>query len=93
MSGHDAKGQLGDTTRQAEQCFANIISALNGMGLGKEDLVKINVYLAGLEHLDAYRVARDNALGDVQPASTLVIVAGLAGPGMNVEIEAVAASA
>lgn len=94
MSGHDANGKLGDTTAaQAEQCFANINSALNGMGLSKRDLVKINVYLTSVDCLDGYRVARDNALGDIQPASTLVFVAALAGPGMQVEIEAVAAAA
>ena len=57
----------------------------------KEDLVKINVYLSA-DYLEGYRVARDNALGDIQPASTLVIVAALAGPDMRVEIEAVAAT-
>ena len=60
--------------------------------MSKEDLVKINVYLSSADYLEGYRVARDNALGDIQPASTLVIVAALAGPGMRVEIEAVAAT-
>lgn len=91
--GHDANGKLAaDTTAQAEQCFANISAHLEGIGMSKEDLVKINVYLSSADYLEGYRVARDNALGDIQPASTLVIVAALAGPGMRVEIEAVAAT-
>ena len=54
--------------------------------------VKINVSLTSRDDLGGYRVARDNALGSIQPSSTLVIVQALAGPGMKVEIEAVAAS-
>ena len=38
------------------------------------DLVKINVYLTSRDHLGEYRIARDQALGEIQPASTLVIV-------------------
>ena len=94
QSGHNASGKLADgVAEQADQCFANIAGVLKGMGLTTNDLVKINVYLTSRDHLAGYRVARDKALGSIQPSSTLVIVQALAGPDMKVEIEAVAASA
>ena len=93
QTGHDASGKLasGGAGPQTEQCFANLATSLKGMGMTMEDLVKINVYLTSADDLGAYRDAHIRALGEIQPASTLVIVKALAGPEMVVEIEAVAA--
>ena len=92
-SGHDASGKLADgISAQANLCFKNIAGALTAMGLTVDDLVKINVYLTSRDDLPAYREAHNSALGSIQPASTLVIVKELAGPGMLCEIEAVAAA-
>ena len=93
QTGHDESGKLasGGAGPQTEQCFANLATSLKGMGMTMEDLVKINVYLTSADDLGAYRDAHIRALGEIQPASTLVIVKALAGPEMVVEIEAVAA--
>ena len=93
QTGHDESGKLasGGAGPQTEQCFANLATSLKGMGMTMEDLVKINVYLTSADDLSAYRDAHIRALGEIQPASTLVIVKALAGPEMVVEIEAVAA--
>lgn len=76
---------------QTEQVWANIRNILAAAGMGMEDLVKITVLLTDAANIGPMRVVRDRALGSVRPASTLMIVAGLASPDYLVEIEAVAA--
>ena len=78
--------------RQAEQAFRNILACLKEHGMGKEDLVKLNVYLTDSRFIGGYRAAREKVIGnDVVPASTLLIIAGLASPDMHIEVEAWAA--
>jgi 2-iminobutanoate/2-iminopropanoate deaminase len=76
---------------QARQAWAGVVALLEADGMTIEDLVKVTIYLTNAGNLAASRVARDVALGDAEPASTLVIVAGLARPELLIEIEAVAA--
>ncbi|HEU0221689.1 MAG TPA: RidA family protein [Paracoccaceae bacterium] len=95
-------GQLGirpdgsvpsDATGQARQCFANILAILAADGMGPEHVVRINAYVTDQAYLQAYMTARDELYaGKLPPASTLVIVQGLARPEFLVEIEAVAAA-
>lgn len=56
-----------------------------------ENLVKTTVFLVDAADLPAFGAARSAVLGPRKPASTLLIVAGLARPEWRVEIEAVAA--
>jgi len=80
--------------RQTEQALRNLLACLRGHGLRKEHLVKLTVYLTDARHVEPYRAGRRKVLGDeATPASTLVIVAGLAAPEMLVEVEAWAAKA
>jgi enamine deaminase RidA (YjgF/YER057c/UK114 family) len=77
---------------QSEQALRNIAACLEANGMRKEDLVKFTVYLTDARSIADYRAARSKVIGDgIQPASTLVIVAGLANPDLLVEIEAWAA--
>jgi len=55
------------------------------------DLVKVNVFLTRAGDIPASRSIRDEALQGAAPASTLLVVAGLAHPDLLIEIEAVAA--
>ena len=91
--GVNAKGVLHKgIARQAEQAFRNILACLREHGMRKQDLVKLTVFLTDSRHIAEYRAARARVLGDaVRPASTLLIVAGLASPDMLVEVEAWAA--
>ncbi len=93
-------GQLGidaaavvppDAFGQARLCFAAIAAILAEAGMGLADLVRINAYVTGREHLPAYMAARDAMLSGPPPASTLMIVSGFARPEFLVEVEAVAA--
>lgn len=78
--------------RQTERAFRNVVACLKANQMTSQDLVKLTVYLTDARHVEAYRNGRDKVLGDINlPASTLVIVAGLASPELFVEVEANAA--
>ena len=94
-------GQLGitvddvipdDAGEQARLCFANIGAILAEAGMGLGDVVRINAYVTGREHLAPYMEVRNALFGEGAPASTLMIVSGFARPEFKVEIEAIAAA-
>ena len=67
-----------------------VILAEAGMGLG--DIVRINAYVTGREHMAGYMKARDAVVRDPPPASTLMIVSGFTREEFKVEVEVVAAA-
>jgi 2-iminobutanoate/2-iminopropanoate deaminase len=94
-------GQLGigaddtipkDTAAQARLCFSNIEAVLREAGMQLADIVRINAYVTGREHLQPYMEVRNALFSDPAPASTLMIVSGFARPEFTVEVEAVAAA-
>jgi enamine deaminase RidA (YjgF/YER057c/UK114 family) len=76
---------------QAALCFENIKTILAAAGLGLSDIIRINAYVTGREHMKGYMAVRDRYVGDPPPASTLMIVSGFTRPEFLVEIEVVAA--
>jgi enamine deaminase RidA (YjgF/YER057c/UK114 family) len=90
----DEGGQLvgpGDFVAQANQVFENLAKALASAGAGFGDLVKTTIYVTDPRYREALRDVRSKYLGNTPlPASTLVVVAGLAQPEYLLEIEAVA---
>ncbi len=77
---------------QAAAVWANIGAILAEAGMGFADLIKITILLTDKAYILPSRAARDNALGDIRPpASTLMIVSALASPDFMIEIEAIAA--
>lgn len=78
---------------QMEQTWANLLAVLGAAHMGPHDLVKVTCYITRKEDVELYRQVRDSLLEGARPASTLVIVSGLAHPDWLVEIEAVAAKA
>lgn len=82
-----------DLDGQAEQCWRNVKAILAAAGMGVEHLVKCTHFLTHAEDVAAYGKVRARHLGDARPASTLLVVAALARPGLLVEVEAVAAKA
>lgn len=91
--GMNAKGQIQDGIRkQAEQAFRNVVACLRANRMNKGDLVKLTVFLTDPRFVDAYRAARKKVLGDdIKPASTLLVVDGLASPDLLIEVEGMAA--
>ena len=91
--GLDADGNLvgaGDAEAQAEQCYRNIKAIVEHFGGSMEDVVKITQYITDLDYRPLVARPRDRYLGTPGPASTLVVIKGLAMPECLVEIEAIA---
>lgn len=81
---------------QTLDAFRNLGRVLAGIGLSPLGIVHLRTYLVGRGGLAAFKESRDKSLGqwlgdDDPPASTLLIVSGLADPDALVEIEAVVA--
>lgn len=78
---------------QAELAWSNLIACIKASGFEVQDLVKVTLLLTRASDIAASRLVRDRMLGPVEPASTLMIVAGLAAPDLLIEVEGVAARA
>jgi len=78
----------GDAYGQARRCLEIIAAALEEAGGRMEDVVRTRVYLTDAAAWSGVARAHGEALGEVRPASTFVIVAGLLDPCWLVEIEA-----
>lgn len=76
---------------QIAQALANLGAILAAHGMAPANLVKMTVFLTDPALIGAWRAARTTWLGGHLPASTLLIVAGLADPAFVVEVEAEAA--
>ena len=87
-------GRLADGEEaQHEQCWRNILAILEADGMGPGDLVHVHGYITSPSGIPLFRKVRDRMIGGARPASTLLIVAGLADPSWLVEIGAIAARA
>src|SRR5579864_4987033 len=90
---YDPDGKLvgeGDMKAQTRQVFENITNVLHSAGSSLKDVVKINTYITdGSKFMDMLAV-RSEIFGDDPPASTAVVVAALAFPGLLIEVEAIA---
>ena len=75
---------------QAEQCYRNIRTVVEHFGGTIDDVVKITQYITDLAYRPLVARPRDRCFGTPGPASTLVVIKGLAMPECLVEIEAVA---
>ncbi len=88
-----ADGSLPETLEgQAEQAWTNLMAALQGAGMGAENIVKITAYLLDADDYSAFAAARAKHIGEARPASTAVLVRQLLKPEWRFEIEAVAAA-
>ena len=94
-------GQLGiaadgnvpaDCEAQSDLCFGNIAAILAEDGMTLADVIRINAWVTGRQHLPGYMRSRDRQFPGTPPASTLMIVSGFARPEFLVEIEVVAAA-
>ncbi len=93
-------GQLGiaadkvvpaDCAGQTKLCFENIAAILAEAGMTLQNIVRINAFVSGREHLAQYMAVRNTLFAEPYPASTLMIVSGFARPEFVVEIEVIAA--
>ncbi|MFB6521906.1 RidA family protein [Streptomyces sp. NPDC056401] len=95
--GSDPTGHVvsDDFDAQVGQAFANLRTALEAVGLGLGDVVRIGTYVVGhdQEKLEVLLKHLHAAWGTELPAQTLIGVAALALPDMLFEIDAVAVRA
>jgi enamine deaminase RidA (YjgF/YER057c/UK114 family) len=78
--------------KQAEQVFKNLREVLKSAGMTFKNVVKVTIFLTDSRYVAPYREIRDKFIkGPPYPASTLLIVQGLADPAMLLEVEMVAA--
>ena len=76
---------------QTQTALNNIHEALRSANMDFQDLTRLTTYLVNREDVPKVRTVCEAVLGDARPASTLVLVAGLASEDWLVEIEAIAA--
>ena len=77
---------------QMEECWAKIFAILESAGMDRGNMIKVTGFVTRPENIGLFRQVRDRLLEGHEPASTLVVVAGLANPDWLVEIEATAAA-
>jgi len=75
-----------DIASQSRNCFA----ALKEGGFAMADIVRATYYITDAKEADAHFAVCGEFLGDIRPAATLLVVAGLYKPEMKVEIEVTA---
>ncbi len=73
---------------QTEQAIDNLFNVIAAAQMKPTDIVKIVTFLTRREDLAVLREVRSAKFGKHAPASTLLIVSGLANPEYLIEIEA-----
>lgn len=73
--------------------FERISAILSRADMGFQDIVKLTVYVTDTKWFDDFYDARPRFLGDHNPPTVLLVVGPFPRPGVQIEIEAVAAKA
>jgi enamine deaminase RidA (YjgF/YER057c/UK114 family) len=73
---------------EISRAFANLRAVLEAHDMTPANVVKVTAFVTDRDWLPSYRAARNDFFPTQQPASTLLIVAGLADPAFHFEIEA-----
>ncbi|KZD25089.1 RidA family protein [Tardiphaga robiniae] len=79
-----------DITAQAQNCFKTIGATLTEAGFAMADIVRATYYITEARDADAVFAVCGEHLGEIRPAATLLVVAGLYKPEMKIEIEVTA---
>ncbi len=87
----DASGHIpGNIEAQCHLVWDKIEKLLQDGKMTLKDVVKTTVFLTSADYIEGFRKVRAQRLGDVAPASTLVIITALVRPEFKVEVEAIA---
>jgi len=76
-----------DPAAQAHRCFEIVARALAEAGATVPDVVRTRVYLVDAADAAVIGTVHGSVFGDVRPASTMIVVAGLLDPRWKVEVE------
>ena len=77
-----------DPGAQADAALDLIERALDEAGFTLADVVRTRIYVTDRASIEAVLAAHGARFGEVRPAATMVVVAGLIEPSLLVEIEA-----
>ncbi len=92
QTGVDIDGNVPDGIEaQADIAFSNMVKILEASDFGLQDVVFMKSFLTRREDRDGYQKVRSKYWGGIKPASTFLLVQGLARPDFLVEVEAIAA--
>ncbi len=75
---------------QARQALANLLATLRAAGAGPHDILKVTVYIAGVDLWPRFNAVYAEVMGEAKPARTVVPVPELH-YGYLVEVDAIAA--
>ena len=76
-----------DPAAQAHRCLEIVARALAEVGASVADVVRTRIYLVDRGDATAIGIVHGTVFGDVRPASTMIVVAGLLDPRWKVEVE------
>jgi 2-iminobutanoate/2-iminopropanoate deaminase len=79
-----------DIESQTEQCLKNIQAILEAAGSSLQHVLRCGVFLIDIDEFARMNAVYARMFGDHRPARTTVAVSELPGPGLKVEIDAVA---
>ena len=79
-----------DITDQTRNCFRTIEAALRDGGFAMADIVRATYYVTDGNNAEAVLAVCGEVLGEIRPAATILVVAGLYKPEMKIEIEVTA---
>jgi enamine deaminase RidA (YjgF/YER057c/UK114 family) len=79
-----------DVTSQTRNCFKTIEAALKDGGFAMADIVRATYYITNAADADTVFAVCGENLGEIRPAATILVVAGLYKPEMKIEIEVTA---
>ena len=76
-----------DVTAQARRCWEIALAALDELGGSPGDVIRTRQYVVDAADADAVGTVHGEIFGDIRPASTMVVVAGLLDARWRVEVE------
>jgi enamine deaminase RidA (YjgF/YER057c/UK114 family) len=86
----DSGDMPADVRDQTRNAFRIIEAALHEGGFALTDVVRATYYITDMAYHDIIAPLLGERFGDIRPAATVVVVAGLIRPEMKVEIEVTA---
>jgi enamine deaminase RidA (YjgF/YER057c/UK114 family) len=76
-----------DPEKQLRRCFEIVEKALMEAGASMRDVVRTRIYLTSATSVSAVEKVHGQLFGEIRPANTTLIVAGLLNPEWKVEVE------
>ncbi|MFE1776921.1 Rid family hydrolase [Streptomyces sp. NPDC059008] len=83
----DGQVVAADPHEQAVTSFQAALSALEQVGLGRDDVVRTRMYLTHARDVDEVGRAHKELFDSVRPVASMIIVSGFVDPRLVVEVE------